>query len=213
MFEKHYWNRRYQAIKDPTWPECNSIQDYHNLNTGIKNEIENVFKINVKDFLRRPEPYTDGLTMIDENHVRVSWSQWWMFTPAAVIHSKTDNTLSLHQSDPEQAMAACRISICHQFSKGKLYKCPVSMNLPDFIQQFPVDLSDDDKNTIMNYQTAQADWNDNDLLDFVQGLKNKDVISLCKFCTSNVSRELIYAGEKKIKIKKLSNKSPDAVIS
>jgi len=38
----HAWDKKYQLIKDPSWPECGTIQEFENLPTWIQDECKNI---------------------------------------------------------------------------------------------------------------------------------------------------------------------------
>jgi intein-encoded DNA endonuclease-like protein len=90
---------------------------------------------------------------------------------------------------------------CPQFIDGKLYKCSVSATLPKFDQQFIVNSTVDDQKIIYGYKPASVVDDTPEELD--QWFKNqKNPIEMCKFCTEDYSEQQIFAGKKKIFIKK-----------
>ena len=95
-----------------------------------------------------------------------------------------------------QAHDICYFKNCHQINKGKIYKCPLVSVLPDFLDQFDVNMSDDDKALAYSYQPLTADKN---VSEFVNTIA--DPIPQCKFCPSNYDNKHNFIGtEKKIKI-------------
>lgn len=205
-FQLWVWKKVYDDIKGQDWPEVNSLNDYDNLPTNIKSEIESVYKININDYMDYDEPVEDYEVYIDENGIKVAWARWDEFSNSAL---KFDNkTLTLHNSDPIKAVSHCHGGHCAYIKDGKLYKCAVMGILPDMLNQgFPIDISESDKNLILSYKPALPSWNFDELSNFVYGLENQDPIPQCKFCPEEVTVNKIYATTKKIKFHKLKNKS------
>jgi len=133
--------------------------------------------------------------LIDEQGVEVilDWSQ--AFVPSVVDVVDKHYLKMNYNSDPEQAHNICYFKSCHQINKGKLYKCPLVSVLPDFLNQFDVNMSDDDKIIARSYQPLSAD---NDVSDFVD--KINQPIAQCKFCPSKYTKQNFVGTDKKIKI-------------
>jgi organic radical activating enzyme len=88
------------------------------------------------------------------------------FTEAAV--KKVNGKLTVHRSDPEQAFKSCSMSKSHTIFKGQLYKCPMVAVLPEFRQQYSVDLDQDQEQLLDAYQPLDVDCSDEDLVKFVE---------------------------------------------
>lgn len=139
---------------------------------------------------------TVSRTLIDKNGVEIilDWSQ--SFVPS-VIDLLNDHYLTMQfNSDPKQAHDICYFKTCHQINKGKLYKCPLVSVLPDFLDQFDVSMSDDDRLLAYSYQPMSAD--ENNISQFVNAIN--EPIPQCKFCPSNYTKHNFVGTEKKIKI-------------
>jgi hypothetical protein len=90
--------------------------------------------------------------MTDENDVEVilDWSQSFV---SSVIDLLDNQSLTMkYNSDPVQAHDICSFKNCHQINKGKVYKCPLVSVLPDFLDQFDVNMSADDRALAYSYE-------------------------------------------------------------
>jgi hypothetical protein len=101
-----------------------------------------------------------------------------------------------YNSDPVEAHDICYFKTCHQINKGKLYKCPLVSVLPEFLDQFDISMSDNDKAMAYSYQPLSA--NDNNIVDFISSINQP--IPQCKFCPSKYVKQNFVGTDKKIKI-------------
>jgi hypothetical protein len=133
--------------------------------------------------------------LIDENGVEVilDWSQ--AFVPSVVDLVDNQSLTMRYNSDPDQAHDICYFKSCHQINKGKLYKCPLVSVLPDFLDQFTVDMEDSDKELAYAYQPLSADG---DVSEFVDEINQP--IAQCKFCPSKYTKQNFVGTDKKIKL-------------
>lgn len=195
------WKKIYNKIKDRAWPEVNSLSEYHALPSNIKKEIEEIHQVNINDYVVYDEPTDDYEVFIDTNGIRVGWARWDEFRQSAIKFEPATQTMTLHQSDPERAVEICHGGMCAHIKEGKLYKCEVMGILPDmFAQNFPLDVSQEDKDLILSYQPALPTWDDDELEKFVNGLHNQTAIPQCKFCPEKRKATKIHATTKKIKV-------------
>lgn len=194
------WNEKYQAVKDSSWPECPTPNDFKNLSLSIQTECIDVHGLDPK-FWADALDYTYA-TWTDANGVRVQIKRAWHFHESAVKIDSATGHLSLHNSDPEKAMSVCDFKTCHHFIAGKLYKCgPVGI-LPSFIDQFHVDISESDQQLLNSYEPACNDWPEEKLQAFVKDLVDAKPIAQCKFCPESYTFEKFSSGPKKIKLVK-----------
>jgi organic radical activating enzyme len=105
-------------------------------------------------------------------------------------------------SHPELAAAACPCKHSHHFLHGKLYKCGVVAVLPEFLKQFPVQMSPEKTALINSYRAATPDWTDTEMSSFLSGLRQGDAIAQCALCPESFSAKQFAAGTKKIRITK-----------
>lgn len=139
---------------------------------------------------------TISRTIIDNHGVGVilDWSQSFV---SSAIELLDDQRLKIkYNSDPVKAHDICYFKKCHQINKGKLYKCPLVSVLPDFLNQFNVEISDEDKLLAYSYQPLSID--NKNVSEFIDSIN--DPIPQCKFCPSNYTKHKFVGTEKKIKI-------------
>lgn len=106
----------------------------------------------------------------------------FVFHQSAVI--KQDKTFKLHTSNPVNAFQSCGMKYDHTMYKGKLWKCPTMAILPDFIQQFDVTLTEQQRALLDAFKPLTADCSDEELQDFID---SKDTpIPQCEFCPQNL---------------------------
>lgn len=145
---------------------------------------------------------TVSRTITDKNSVEVilDWSQSFV---QSAIDLLDDCRLGIkYNSDPVEAHDICYFKSCHQLNKGKLYKCPLVSVLPDFLDQFDVFMTDEDKELAYSYRPLTV--NDN-VFEFVNSIN--EPIPQCKFCPNKYIKQNFVGTEKKIKI--VSRKSID----
>lgn len=199
------WKKIYNSVKDHSWPDVNSIEEYHALPSNVKKELKEIHRVNIDDFVVNDEPVEDYELFVDENGIRVNWARWDEFGQSAIKFDPEKQSMTLHQSDPDIAVKACHGGECAHIKDGKLYKCEVMGILPDmFEQNFPLDVSQEDKELILSYQPAMPTWDDERLQNFIDGLHNRDPIPQCKFCPEKRITTKIHSTSKKIKIVKRS---------
>jgi organic radical activating enzyme len=192
--------------KGTLWITCHDIQLYDGFLDFAKIFLNNIVSDTVgnDDWKNEYEQSktdttiqlkTVSRTLIDEAGVEVilDWSQ--AFVPS-VIDLLDDQRLTMkYNSDPVQAHEICYFKTCHQINKGKLYKCPLVSVLPDFLDQFDVAMSIDDKSLAYSYEPLTAD---KDVSKFVNAIN--DPIPQCKFCPANYTKHNFIGTDKKIKI-------------
>lgn len=193
------WVTSYKQIADPRWPNCPTPEDFINLPKYIQDECHNIHGVSL-DYWQQ-KIYT--ARVVDANGLVIDLNPAWYFNESTVVHNLATNQLSLNHSDPNEAVEICYSKQCHHFIRGKLYKCgPVGI-LPEFIQQFPVEISDEDRNLINNYTPAEVSWSEKQMTEFIAELKQYKSIPQCTFCPSKMQPREFKAGTKKIKIVKL----------
>jgi len=200
-----YWKKSYSNVKDPSWPDCNTPEEFVNLPTWIQEECHNQFHMSLK--IWQDEIYSKyAIEYADDNFVTVLISPHDAFYNSIIDFNSSTQELSLSRSDPNKAIEVCYWKKCHHFIKGKLYKCgPVGI-LPEFIKQFNVTLQNDDQELINSYVPAQADWTSDQLGGFIQNLVEELPVAQCTFCPEQFVKQSIRSTTKKIKlIKKFSS--------
>jgi organic radical activating enzyme len=202
-------NEIYQVLsrhKGTLWITCHDTQLYDGFLNFSKTFLSKIVLENNSNYDLKGE-YEKSKTdetvklktvsrkMTDENDVEVilEWSQSFV---SSVIDVLDNQSLTMkYNSDPVQAHDICYFKNCHQINKGKVYKCPLVSVLPDFLNQFDVNMSADDKSLAYSYEPLTAD---KDISKFVDAID--DVIPQCKFCPANYTKHNFVGTDKKIKI-------------
>jgi organic radical activating enzyme len=207
VFHTWVWNKVYTDVKDPSWPDVWTIDEYYALPQWIRDEIENIHDLDINDYYNYDEPIlSDHTVYVDENNIRIGWANWDMFGTSAIKHDKESNKMTLHNSDPEKAVSICHGGKCGTIHDGKFYKCAESHNLPMMLDQgFPIEVSEEDERLIRSYEPAEYTWDREKIDNFVDSLFPHSPIPQCKFCPEQQTFQKIHATNKKYKlIKKVS---------
>ena len=171
---------------------------------------------NIKNFLQTPtEEFGIGINEINSNDpgayyslrdvnnvlVRVHLSN--SFSNAAV-YKNSQGQFTLRDSDPFFAHEACGFAKykCYHFIRGKLYKCgPVAL-MPEFDEQFNLDISNEDRQLLHSYQPLTIGHWPNRALEWLAQLD--DPIAQCKFCPTTFNSTMIYPEVKHSKTKNIN---------
>ena len=192
----------YDAVeKTKSWVQIS----IHNVN-----DIDKHFQ-NIRTFLKEPIRFSDDKNLLDHtgksttfgsdygfrdgNGVQVSASIQDSFYNIS-IRAGNNGNLTLHDNDPELAHKDCGFVKYknYHFIRGRLYKCgPVAL-LPEFDQQFPLDISDEDRVLLNSYRPLSIDDFEDHGADFINNIDN--VIDQCKFCPTTFSNTQIFATNK-----------------
>lgn len=189
------WVNAYQSVKDDSWPNCNSIEDFENLPEHIKQECTEIHKIDPNSFMMN-----SGAVIITDDQgvtVELDYSEDFWLSP---LQYSGNNQFDVYNSDPVKAHDVCPSKYCHHFVKGKLYKCHHVVLLPEFEKQFYVNLSPEDRQLLEDYKPLLVDYPRPELQKLVDELK--DVIPQCKLCPDEMPLRQIKSSIKKIKIVK-----------
>jgi organic radical activating enzyme len=98
------------------------------------------------------------------------------------IKRDENNALTLYNSDPKKAHSVCTFvsSKNYHFIKGQLYKCgPVAL-LPEFDQQHPLAITDEERLLLNSYRPLTVENFEDYHKEFLISLENP--IAQCKFC-------------------------------
>lgn len=176
--------------KGTLWITCHDIKLYDRFIDFIKTFLDEI----VSDTGEQPTRKVSRI-FVDKNGVQVilDWTQTFRSSAVDLVN----NQLTMkYNSDPVHAHKICGFKNCHQINKGKLYKCPLVSVLPDFLDQFNVEASKEDKALAYSYKPMTH--NDN-VKEFVDTLAN--YIPQCKFCPTNYDESYDFIGtDKKIKL-------------
>jgi len=175
-----------------------------------KNDVEKHFK-NIKDFLKEPINFFDDKNVLNERGLSSTFGADYAFRDRSrvlvatslqdsfyniSIRTNSDGKLTLHNNDPDLAHRDCGFVKYknYHFIRGKLYKCgPVAL-LPEFDQQYPLDISAEDRVLLNSYRPLTIDDFEERGVEFINNIDN--VIAQCKFCPTNFSNTQIFAENK-----------------
>lgn len=149
-----------------------------------------------------PVPFTEHLKgspaniwnsdwfFIDKNGVMISVYKVNQFGAAAIrpIHQQ----FHLHNSDPTKAHDTCTFARfkSYHYIRGRLYKCgPVAL-MPEFDQQFALQISDSDRELLNSYKSLGVDNFDQYHQEFFDKLDQP--IAQCKFCPEQSEMQTIF---------------------
>jgi len=189
------WVDAYNQVKDISWPDCSTIDDYDKLPEDIKNECKDIHKIDPENFKK----ITGDLILEDTNGVKFIVTYYEMFVTAPLKYNH-DHTFSVYKSDPNKAHDVCISKYCHHFVKGKLYKCHHVVLLPEFDEQYNVIMTDKQRELLHSYKPATINDSENELQNFVNNIRN--VIPQCSLCPSKLVDVPLNASTEKLKVKK-----------
>lgn len=188
-FPDRQWQKMWSIIRGPDWPDCDNAEDFYKLPQHIIDECDNQHDLG-------PQLWTDA------NGVTVQVTVVNYFVTSSIIPNYDLQNFQLHNSDPQQAVNNCMNKYCHHFSRGRLYKCGVTGLLPDFDDQFFLDISEQDRELIRSYRAAEPTWDASDLETFLHNLRRGKPVAQCKFCPETYSSTRFDAVPKKIKFVK-----------
>jgi hypothetical protein len=120
-------------------------------------------------------------TFQDNNGMMINVYTVDHFADSSLI-SRPDGTYTLRNSDPIQAHGKCPFVTwkSYHFIRGKFYKCGPSALMPEFDDQFHLDISDEDRTILHSYKPLTVDNFDEYYKEFFANLDNP--IAQCKFC-------------------------------
>lgn len=160
----------YNTIKKKHWPD--TIEHVEDVPETLRQEL---FDDQEKRLLLEPTIYRDS------NGVEIVIQYSIVFNSVALFEQ--GKKFKLHKSDPEKAHKICYSNQCHTMYKGKFYKCPMSALLPEFINQFDVELSNSDRDIIFNVEHVDSNSTVEEIVDYWNSIEDlTQPIPLCKFC-------------------------------
>jgi organic radical activating enzyme len=188
------WQNSYNQIRDAVWPICSDPRDFASLPDVIQRECRELHNL-------------DGGTWLKN-----SWRQTWQdgditvfvdlsdsFLPAAIRRDTERGTWTLHDSDPNKSIEVCCGRWVPTFVNGKLHKCSTVALLPEFLQQFNLDISHSDRELIAAYAPASVHQVREQIAEFVEDLALGAPVPQCKFCSeSDTVGPQFEAGPKKL---------------
>lgn len=122
------------------------------------------------------------------------WDQFYFYQNNLIPQQNLRYTLP--NNDPTKAHACCPHvnNKNYHFSKAKLFKCATVDLLPTLDKQIQLDINDDDRELLNQYQPLTIDNFEDYQETFFNTLDN--VIPQCKFCPEKYNYQQIYATNK-----------------
>jgi len=195
------WKQSYNAIRDPNWPDCNTIDDWESLPQNIRNECETEHNFS-PDILAADR---SGYRIIDANGLVARIKPENFFYNTSLIELPKTNSFTLHNSDREKAHTACVSATCHQMKFGKLSKCGQSVLFQEFDKQFTLELNKEDRELMESFQPCSVT---DDVAQYVKNIKKS--IPQCKFCPEVFIQDEINSNIGKNKFGKKAHKYHNA---
>lgn len=188
------WRRSYNAIRDESWPDCNTVDDWDSLPDNIKDECITTHNFSPELLAKERLNYL----ITDSNGVKVTINRENFFHQGALKRNQ-NLSFELHNSDPKTAHNECSSKTCHHFDKGLLYKCGQVALFKEIDQQFYLEVTDQDRELIYSYKPGSVTDSQDRLREFVSTLHQP--IPQCKFCPEKYDISMVVAEHgKKIKM-------------
>jgi len=190
------WPPLYNSKKPPEWPSANTWKDFFNFPEAIQKECTEVYQLSPIDWRLS----AGTIVLKDANNVTVTIGYSEYFYTAPLKYNGEDKFVT-YNSDPAAAHRVCISKYCAEMVDGKLYKCHHVALLPKFMKQYQTDISDEDRDLLLNYQPLLSTASKDETEKFLAEIKNP--IPQCKLCPDKLNREKFSAGTNKPKIKKI----------
>ena len=157
----------------------------------VRADIHEFLKGDVTEFSKDQNSWGADWQFKDSNGVMINVYTVDKFAGAAII-PKPEGGYTLHDSDPEEAHSTCAFANwkSYHFIRGKFYKCGPSALLPEFDDQFCLDITDNDRELLHAYTPLTVDNYAEYHEEFFTNLDNP--IAQCKFCPANHQMQKIY---------------------
>lgn len=190
------WTQAYQAVRDPSWPDCDDINKFASLPAHIQQECRDVHGIDPEHYQQE----TCHLQMTDDNGV-TAWLFYAEHFYTAPLRYRGDDWFEVYHSDPIKAHGVCYSKYCHTFVCGRLYKCHHVALLPEFRKQYQVDMSERDINLLESYCALTVHDDDDEFESFISKLKHH--MPQCSLCPSNLDIFELHSSTNKPRVKKI----------
>jgi organic radical activating enzyme len=172
---------------------CSETSSWIGISIHRDADRETIYR-RIRNFLT--EPVSEGPALrtdmnsdyqfIDKNNVQVHIWNTTDFLQSNIIE-RIDGTRTLYNSDPIKAHSVCP-QVAHKnyhMIKGKIYKCgPVAL-MPEFDQQYPLDITDEDRVLLHSGKGLSIEEFDEHGEEFFANIDKP--IPQCKFCPTSWS--------------------------
>lgn len=205
--ELHIWEKNLKKL----WPESNIMVQSNGVFTSEKSrylkehDILPVISLHDKKMFKKHEETIKlyGInvpgTNINDQSIIIDATE---FTDCALIDEGTRFTL--HNSDIEKAFECCSMRYSHTIFKGKLHRCPLLAVLPEFVEQYQVEMSNEDYKMLTESEyVLEHDCSDLDLKKFFYSIMTP--MDVCKFCPGEYKLSKVKMDSKRKLHRRLSN--------
>jgi hypothetical protein len=155
----------------------------HNLDDleMLQQNIHEFMSGTVLQNMHRPELWGADYQYSDHNGVFINVYYQNKFD-TSTVQTSASGRYTLFDNDPVLAHDSCTFVKfkSYHFIRGKLYKCGPAALLPEFDQQHPLDISDQDRLLLNSYRPLSVDNFSEYHEEFLANLDNP--IAQCKFC-------------------------------
>jgi organic radical activating enzyme len=174
-------------LVDGLYETCRATRGWVGISLHRLDDREAIFK-RIRNFLKAPiyetqntnSPHGSTYQFIDENKVQIHVWINDQFNNSNII--EVNGQFRLYNSNPDRAHEICTFRKFKNYHMihGKIYKCgPVAL-MPEFDDQYPFDLSDEDRAIMRGYRGLAVDEFDTRGVEFLDTIDS--VIPQCKFC-------------------------------
>jgi len=192
------WIEAYNQVKDPTWPSCESYEDFLGLPDWIQHECEQVHHIDWHTWIKNSGKFI--VTDRRDKGVYIEVNYWEDFVTAPLKYIG-NHKFAVYDSDPNDAHRVCWSKTCTHMMAGKVYKCHHVALLPEFARQYDVVMTEQDKKLLAEYAPLTVDADAADIQLFIDNLEH--AIPQCKLCPSQLEKIPLQANTVKPRIKKI----------
>ena len=192
------WKDAYDQVKDPSWPECTSYDDFINLPDWIKTECIDLHKIDLDTWIQSTGKVKITDITLPNLEITVSYAENFVTAP---LKYSGNNRFTVYDSDPVAAHDVCISKSCTHMMRGKMYKCHHVALLPLFSQQYQVDISEQDKKLLDSYDPLDSTADLGQMHQFFQKLF--EPMPQCKLCPSTLKPIFLESTTLKPKVRKI----------
>lgn len=189
------WVQAYEQVRDPSWPDCASSDDFVRLPTWIQEECR---MAQVDPETWRFNTHSSRFRDANGVHIGLGYAEDFYTAP---LRYAGDDAFEVYDSDPEQAHEVCQSKYCFTLSRGKLFKCHHVALLPEFQKQFYVRMSDQQRSLMESYRPLEPDDDDVTMEKFVANLRNP--MPQCALCPEQLDRIPLKSSTDKPRVKKI----------
>jgi hypothetical protein len=188
--------KSYNAIKDPAWPDINSVEDWNNLPEWIRQECETVHNVSLENLIER-NTFDDTLDQyVDSNGVTVMVRDGTNFsTGSLLVH---DRGVNFYNSDMQHAYDSCYNKSCVEMYNGLVHQCSSVGHFNGWSEQLPMELTDQQRQLIDSYTTITAESSLEEIAQWFDHDRHQPMPQ-CSLCPENRKAFKIYATTEKIK--------------